>query len=63
MSVEFDKEAKQEYLDAIRFYAKAVEHFSDALTTCIQIIQESPILRRDTDYSVFNRRDIDILYS
>jgi plasmid stabilization system protein ParE len=42
MSVEFDKEAKQEYLDAIRFYGKAAERFSDALATCIQKIQESP---------------------
>jgi toxin ParE1/3/4 len=42
MSVEFDKEAKQEYLDAIRFYGKTAERFSDALTTCIQKIQESP---------------------
>ena len=31
MSAEFDKEAKQEYLDAIRFYGKAAERFSDAL--------------------------------
>jgi hypothetical protein len=31
MSAEFDKEAKQEYLDAILFYGKAAERFSDAL--------------------------------
>src|SRR5947209_13097970 len=42
MSAEFDKEAKQEYLDAIRFYGKAAERFSDALAACIQKIQESP---------------------
>jgi hypothetical protein len=40
MSAEFDKEAKQEYLDAIRFYGKAAERFSDALAACIQKIQE-----------------------
>jgi hypothetical protein len=34
MSVEFDKEAKQEYPDAIRFYGKATERFSHALATC-----------------------------
>jgi hypothetical protein len=42
MSAEFDKEAKQEYLDAIRFYGKAAERFSEALGACIQKIQESP---------------------
>jgi toxin ParE1/3/4 len=42
MSAEFDKEAKQEYLDAIRFYGKAAERFSAALAACIQKIQESP---------------------
>jgi len=42
MSAEFDKEAKQEYLDAIRFYGKAAERFSEALAACIQKIQESP---------------------
>ena len=40
MSAEFDKEAKQEYLDAIRFYGKAAERFSEALAACIQKIQE-----------------------
>jgi len=42
MSAEFDKEAKQEYLDAIRSYGKAAERFSEALAACIQKIQESP---------------------
>ena len=42
MSAEFDKEAKQEYFDAIRFYGKAAERFSDALAACIQKIQEPP---------------------
>jgi toxin ParE2 len=42
MSVEFDKDAKQEYLDAIRFYGKSAERFSDALVACLQKIQESP---------------------
>ena len=36
MSAEFDKEAKQEYLGAIRFYGKAAERFSDALAACVQ---------------------------
>jgi len=31
MSAEFDKGAKQEYLDAIRSYGKAAERFSEAL--------------------------------
>jgi hypothetical protein len=39
MSAEFDKEAKQEYLDAIQFYGKAAERFSEALAACIQKIQ------------------------
>jgi hypothetical protein len=39
MSAEFDKEAKQEYLDAIRFYGKAAERFSEALAACLQNIQ------------------------
>jgi len=42
MSAEFDKEAKQEYLGAIRFYGKAAERFSDALAACVQKIEESP---------------------
>jgi toxin ParE1/3/4 len=42
MSAEFDKEARQEYLDAIRFYGKAAARFSDALAACVQKIQESP---------------------
>jgi hypothetical protein len=40
VSAEFDKEAKQEYLDAIQFYGKAAERFSDALAACIQRIQD-----------------------
>jgi hypothetical protein len=36
MSAEFDKE------DAIRFYGKAAERFSEALAACIQKIQDSP---------------------
>jgi hypothetical protein len=38
MSVEFDKDAKQEYLDAIRFYGKSAERFSEALVACLQKI-------------------------
>jgi hypothetical protein len=36
MSAVFDKEARQEYLDAIRFYGKGAERFSDALAACVQ---------------------------
>ena len=42
MSAEFDKEAKREYLDTIRFYGKAAERFSDSLAACVQKIQASP---------------------
>ena len=42
MSAEFDKEAKQEYPGAIRFYGKAPGRFSDAVAACVQKIQESP---------------------
>jgi hypothetical protein len=41
MSAVFDKEARQEYLDAIRFYGKGAERFSDALAACVQKIQAS----------------------
>jgi hypothetical protein len=42
MSAVFDKKARQEYLDAIRFYGKAAERFSDALAAYVQKIQASP---------------------
>jgi toxin ParE1/3/4 len=42
MSAEFEKKPSKESLDAIRFYGKAAERFSDALAACIQKIQESP---------------------
>ena len=52
MSLRFDEDARDEYLEAIRFYGRAAERFAQAVDTAIAQIRANPERFRDVEPGV-----------